>query len=105
MVQQRKKFSINFTKENTKFSLSLHYHSDQSYFYVKTTETYEFEVHDNVLLYGFCLGNVPKVFTKDEMSGLPLNCTVYNFPVDHSPTEKEDILNIHKYLVKQNEIK
>ena len=63
---------------------------------MKTTETCEFEVHDNVLLYEFCLGNVPKVFTKDEMSGLPLICTVYNFPVDHSPTEKEE---------KQNEIK
>ena len=29
-----KKFNINFTKENTKFCLSLHYNADNSYFFV-----------------------------------------------------------------------
>ena len=29
-----KKFSINFTKENTKFCLSLHYNADNSYLFV-----------------------------------------------------------------------
>ena len=28
---QKKKFSINFTKANTKFSLSLHYNADYNY--------------------------------------------------------------------------
>ena len=31
---QKKKFSINFTKANTKFCLSLHYNADKSYFFV-----------------------------------------------------------------------
>ena len=30
-----------------------------------------------------------------------LNYTVYDFSVDHSTTEKEDILNIHEYLIKK----
>ena len=34
-----------------------------------------------------------------------VNGTVYNFSVDHSGTDKEDILNIHKYLMKKNNIK
>ena len=34
-----------------------------------------------------------------------LNYTVYDFSVDHSTTEKEDILNIHEYLIKKKYIK
>ena len=36
LVQQKK--SINFIKPNTKFFLSLHYSSDESYLYVNKTE-------------------------------------------------------------------
>ena len=39
-----------------------------------------------------------KDFTKDEQSEISLNSTVYDFSVDHSSIEKEDILNIHEYL-------
>ena len=31
-----------------------------------------------------------------------VNDTVYDFSVDHSAIEKEDILTIHKYLMKNN---
>ena len=34
MWMTRKKFSINFTEANTKFSLSLHHNSDDSYLFV-----------------------------------------------------------------------
>ena len=37
-VQQKKKFSINFSKANTKVCLSLHYNDDESYLYVNKTE-------------------------------------------------------------------
>ena len=33
------KNSINFSKTNTKFWLSLHYNGDESYLYVNKTET------------------------------------------------------------------
>ena len=42
------------------------------------------------------MGRVSKDFRKDEMSEISLNGTVYDFSVDHSPMEKEDVLNIHK---------
>ena len=54
----------------------------------------------------FYLGRVSKDFTKDEISEISLNSTVYDFPVDQSAIEKEDMLkNIQEYLIKRNNIK
>ena len=39
-----KKFNINFTKANTKFCLSLHYHADNSYLFVNGKEVFKFKV-------------------------------------------------------------
>ena len=49
--------------------------------------------------------SLSKYFTKDEQSGISLCCTVHNFSVDHSSIEKEDVLNIHEYLMVKNNIK
>ena len=35
------------------------------------------------------------------MSEILLHGTIHDIPVDHSSTEKEDILNIHKYITKK----
>ena len=43
-----KKFSINFSKANTKSCLSLHGNGYESYLYVKKTEIYKFKVNDNI---------------------------------------------------------
>ena len=80
----RKKISINFSKENTKFCLSSHYNGDESYLYVNKTEIYKFKVKDIVSWYNFCLGCVSKDFTKDEHCEISLCSTVYNFSVDHN---------------------
>ena len=39
LVPENNKFSINFSKANTTFCLSLHYNGDESYLYVNKTET------------------------------------------------------------------
>ena len=44
-------------------------------------------------------------FTKNEQFEIPVNGTMYDFLVDHSSVEKEDILNIHEYLIVKNNIK
>ena len=49
-----------------------------------------------------CLGSVSKDFTKDEQSEISLNGTGYDFWVDRSSVKKEDILNIHQYLMVKN---
>ena len=38
-----KKFSINFTKANTKFCLSLHYNANNSYLFVNGKEIFKFK--------------------------------------------------------------
>ena len=70
------------------------------------TEICKFKVCGNILWYQFCLGSISKDFTKDEMGEIYLNSTVYEFSVDHSSIQKKkDILNIHKYLTKDNKRK
>ena len=64
LVQQKKKISIDFSKANTKFCLSLPYNGDERYLYVNNTEIYKFKANDNLSWYNFCLGCVSKEFTK-----------------------------------------
>lgn len=47
----------------------------------------------------FCLGNVSEDYTKEEQNENIINGTVYDFSVDHTSLQKEDILNIPKYLM------
>ena len=61
-------------------------------------------MYDNIRWYEFSLGSESKDFTENEQSEISLNGTVHDFSLDHSSVEKEDILNIHEYLmVKNNE--
>ena len=85
---QQKKDSINFSKTNSKFCLSLHYNCNESYLYVNKTQIWKFKVKDNISWYNFCLGSVSKEFTKNEQSKLFLNGTVYDFSVDHNSISK-----------------
>ena len=43
MLSAEKLYSINFTKKNTKFCLSLHYNGANSYLFVNGTEIYKFK--------------------------------------------------------------
>ena len=58
-----KLYSINFTKENTKFCLSLHYNGANSYLFVNGTEIIKFKAKDSeIVAYLLCLGNISKAF-------------------------------------------
>ena len=39
-------------------------------------------------------------FTKVKLCEVSLSSTIYDFSVDRSPIEKEDILDFHEYLIK-----
>ena len=97
MVQQKKKI-INFSKENTKFWLSLHYNVDESYLYVNKTEICKLNPKDIVSWYNLCLGSVSKDFTKDKQREISLNGIVYEFTVDHSSVKKGDVFTNIKWL-------
>ena len=51
---------------------------------------------NNIDWYEVNLESVSKDFTKDKQTEISLNGAVYDFSVNHSLIEKEDILNIHE---------
>ena len=106
-VDQRKKFSINFRKANTKFCLSLHYNADNAYLFVNGKWIFKFKVDTkNVnFLTQFYLGNIFNGFSATESREVSLNGNVYDFSVHWNSTDKSDILNIHKYLMTKNNVK
>ena len=56
-----KLYSINFTKENTKFCLNMHYNGANSYLFVNATDIIKFKPRDSeILTYAFCLRNISK---------------------------------------------
>ena len=56
-------YSISFTKENTKFCLSLHYNGANSYLFVNDTEIIKFKAKDSEIVATLlCLGNITKEF-------------------------------------------
>ena len=102
-----KKFSINFTKANTKFCLSLHYTADNSYMSINGKEIFKFKTDNknNNFPTQFSLRGIPNGFSATESREVSLNGNVYDLSVDYDSVDKSDILNIHKYLVANNNIK
>ena len=94
-----KLYSINFTKHNTKFCLSLHDNGANSYLFVNGTEIIKFEAKDSAIVaYPLCLGNISKDFSGDNMKKTRLNWCVYDSSVDYNAIAVTNILDIHKYL-------
>ena len=55
--------------------------------------------------YHFCLGNISKHFSVDNMKNTWLNGHVYDFSVDYDAIVIDDTLSIRKYLIKNHNIK
>ena len=100
-----KLYSINFTKENTKFCLSVHYNGGNSYLFVNGINVIKFKAKDSeIIAHPLCLGNISKDWTVDKMKKTGLKGYVYGFSVDYNATAVYDISYIHKYLMKKNKI-
>ena len=98
-----KMYSINFTVTKKKFCLSLHYNGANSYLFVNGTEIYKFKAKDSEIVATLlCLGNISKDWSVDNMKKTGFNGYVYDFSVDYDATDVDDILDIHKYLMKNN---
>ena len=98
-------YSINFTKHNTNFCLTLHYNGANSYLFVNSTESIKFKAKDSeITAYPLCLENISKDWSVNNMEKTGLKGYVYDFSVDYNAIAVADILDIHKYLMKKNEI-
>ena len=95
-------YLINFTKEKTKFCLSLHYNGANSYLFVNGTKIIKFKAKDSEINpYELCLGNISEDWSVDNMKKTSLKGFLYDFSVDYDVIEVSDILNIHKYLIEK----
>ena len=62
-------FSINFTENNLKFCLSLHYIGANSYLFVNGTEIINFKAKDSeIVATPLCVQNISKDFSVDKMN-------------------------------------
>ena len=63
-----KLYSINFTENDKRFCLSMHYNGENSYLFVNGTEIYKFKAEDSeIVATPLCLGNISKDFSVDNM--------------------------------------
>ena len=96
-------YSINYTEHNKKFCLILHYNGANSYSFVNDTEIYKLKAKDTeIVATPLCLGNISKLFSIDNMKKTGLNGYAYDFSIDYDAVAVDDILDIHKYLMKTN---
>ena len=102
-LSAEKVYSINFTEKNKKFCFSLHYNKENSYLFVNGTKIIKFKSKDpEILPHPLWLGNIPKDWSVDDMKKTRLSGYVYDFSVDYDAIAVDDILDIHKYLMKKN---
>ena len=73
-------YSINFSRSNKKFCLSLHYNGSNRFLFVNATKIYQFTANDSeIKKYPWCLVNISGDFSANNMKEIRLNGFVYNF--------------------------
>ena len=73
--------------------------------FVNGKEIYKFKAKDSEIVAApLCLGNISKDWSADNLKKTGFNGYVCGFSVDYDATDVDDILDIHKYLMKKNGI-
>ena len=57
-----------------------------------------------IVPYSLCLGNISKDWTNDNMKKTGFNGYIYDFSTDYEAINKSGTVDIHKYLMKKNDI-
>ena len=96
-----KLYSINFTGNNE----NLDYNGVNSYLFVNGTEIVKFKTKDSeIVATALCLGNISRDFYVDNMKKTGLNGYVYVFSADYDAIAVDDVLDIHRCLMKRSNI-
>ena len=76
-----------------------------SYIFVNVVEIHKFKAKDSEINAAqLCLLNVSKDFSVDNMKKTGSHGYIYDFSVDYDVISVEDVLDIHKYLMKKTDI-
>ena len=87
--------------------MNLHYNGANSYLFVNGTETIKFRAKDSeIVANALYLGNISDDFSAANMKKKTgLVGSVFDFSVEYRAIAVDDILDIHKYLMKKNSIR
>ena len=97
------KYAINFTQSGKRFVLSLYYNGNNSLLFVNATKIYQFKAKNSEIKdYSLCLGNASKDFTIKNMKKAQVKGVVNFFSVYFNSIDTNDILDIRRYLIKNN---
>ena len=100
-----KTYTTDFGAVNKKFVLSIHYNGDNSYLFVNDKQELKFKAKDNQIVQEIlCLGNISDDWTIASAKNTGLYGVVYDFAVDYTKTNIDDIYNVHRYLMKKNDV-
>ena len=73
--------------------------------FVNSKETHKFKAKDSeVVATPLCSGNISKDWSRDNLKKTGLNRYGYDFSVDYEAIAVDNILDIHNYLMKKNDI-
>ena len=74
-----------------------------SYSFVNGKEIHKFKAKDSETVTApLCLGNISKDWSVDNMKKSGFNGYVYDFSVYYDAVAVDDILDVHNYLMKKN---
>ena len=97
-----KMYSINFSKDNAKFCLSLDYNGANSYLFVNGTDIIKFKAKNfEIVASPLCVGNISEDWWTDSIRKSSFTGYVYDFSVGYDAIDADDIKDIHKYLMKK----
>ena len=83
----------------------MYYNGDSNCLFVNGKEIINFEAKDyEITPYPLCLGGLSKDFSVGYMRATRLSRYVCGFSLDYWPIANDKILDIHKYLIKKNNI-
>ena len=87
------------------FSLGLHYNGDNSYLFVNGVEQFKFKAkYSSIAANPLSLGKISKDWGTANMKKAGLFGYVYDFIVDYRIANMVDIVSVHKYLMRKNNI-
>ena len=97
--------TINFTLTTKKFCLTLYYNGANSYLFVIGAEIIKFKAKDSkIVATPLCLGNISKYVFEYNMKKTAFYEYVEDFIAGFDAIAVDDVLDIHKYLMKKNGI-
>ena len=84
----------------------MHYNEANSSLFVNGVKVTKFKAQDSEpKAIPFYLGNISKDFSVDNMKETRFYGYFHDFNVDYDAIAVDDILDIHKYLMKKNDIR